>query len=77
MNCLCACRGVKNPANNCIKDYLNVGTIFLFTTSNCGCKFNAPVCPKCYSIYNCKSNKKNFMILMWIILYPQCNWTIR
>ena len=55
MNCVCACCGSKNATNNCIKDYLNVGTIVLFTTSCCGCKFNAPVCPKCYSMYNGKS----------------------
>lgn len=57
MNCNCACCGVKNPASNCIKDYLNVGTIVLFTNSGCGCKFNAPVCLKCYSMYN---NRRSF-----------------
>jgi len=51
MNCICAFCGVENPAENCFRDYLNVGTIVLFTTKNCGCKFNAPVCPKCYSMY--------------------------
>jgi len=55
MNCACAFCGNKNPAENCIRDYLNIGTIILFTTNNCGCKINAPVCPKCYSMYNGKS----------------------
>ena len=48
----CACCGEANAAKNCIDDYLNGKTIVLFTSQYCGCKFDAPVCSRCYSIYN-------------------------
>lgn len=56
----CACCGVENSAKNCINDYLNGGTIILFTSHYCGCRYNAPVCSKCYSMYkgrrfNCRN----------------------
>jgi hypothetical protein len=48
----CACCGAANATKNCINDYYNNRTIVLFTTICCDCKFYAPVCPKCYSMYN-------------------------
>jgi hypothetical protein len=48
----CACCGAVNATKNCINDYYNNRTIVLFTTICCDCKFYAPVCPKCYSMYN-------------------------
>ena len=62
----CACCGEANAAKNCINDYLNGTTIVLFTSKYCGCKFDAPVCSRCYSMYNrgifnCKNcNKKSY-----------------
>jgi hypothetical protein len=48
----CACCGAANAAKNCINDYFNGSIMILFTSSHCGCKFNAPVCSRCYSMYN-------------------------
>ena len=48
----CACCGSYDSTKNCIDDYYNGGTIVLFTTSSCDCKIDAPVCSRCYSMYN-------------------------
>jgi hypothetical protein len=60
----CACCGADNAAKNCIDDYLSGKTIILFTSQYCGCKFNSPVCSRCYSMYNggrfnCRNCSKN------------------
>ena len=48
----CACCGAANAAKNCIDDYYNGRIMILFRSQYCGCKFDAPVCSRCYSMYN-------------------------